>query len=357
MESTIMTVVNENKQEEKVSLSSPLFAIIYDKTRLKMAELEDRNAKLTKKNEKAQVKMERAEYMVKLIKQIKDSPAITKNLPAPLMKLMEIMAKQEQDKFKSLKSKIEKRTNEISCNNKKFAKHNIDLETYVSIDKFVKNLKSPTAKKEVFVEGLQEFNNIAIRKSQNKLADINEKISKASTAKSKTHSASEQVKLDNKIRKLTKQKEALENKIKGFDGITDKINAVQNAPQEKVDKVIEKSCDGIVNAATENPDKFAKNQAETVVGVCSEVIDEELLQSKKQEKSTDKKIVLPAPTPVEYRDNVSEAEIKKLNEANIKFVAVNDKKHKDCLLIKYKKADSNKVQQTLGKPLENSLRK
>lgn len=204
---------------------------------------------------------------------------------------------------------------------------------------------------------MQEFNNIAIRKTQNKLADINEKSLKLRQLKAKTHSASEHVKLDNKIKKLTKQKEALENKIKGFDGITDKINAVQNAPQEKVDKVIEKSCDGIVNAATENPDEFAKNQAETVVEVCSEVIDEELLQSKKQEKSAEKEIVLPEPTPVEYRDNVSEAEIKKLNEANIKFVAVSDKEHKNCHLIKYKKTDSNKVQQILGKPLENSLKR
>lgn len=332
-----MEIVNENKQDEKVTLSSPLFAVIYDKTRLKMAELEDKNAKLAKKNEKAQVKLERAEYMVKLLKQIKGTPTITKNLPAPFIKLMEMLAKQEQDRFKSLKGKIEKRTNEISCNNKKFAKHNIDLETCVSIDKFVKNLKSPTGKKEIFVEGLQEFNNIAIRKAQNKLADINEKISKASTAKSKTHSASEHVKLDNKIRKLTKQKETLENKIKGFDVITGKINAVQNAPQEKVDKVIEKSCDVIVNAATENPDKFAKNQAETVVEVCSEAIDEELLQSKEQEKSAEKEIVLPEPTPVEYRNNVSEAEIKKLNEANIKFVAVNDKNIKTVLLLNIKR--------------------
>lgn len=352
-----MTVVNENKQEEKVSLSSPLFAVIYDKTRLKMAELEDKNTKLTKKNEKAQIKMERAEYMIKLLKQIKETPTITKNLPVPFIKFMEIMAKQEQDRFKSLKSKIEKRTNEISCNKKKIAKRNIDIKTCVSIDKFVKNLQSPTGKKEIFVEGLQEFNDIAIRKAQNKLADINEKISKALTAKSKTHSASEQLKLDNKIRKLTKQKEALENKIKGFDGITDKINAVQNAPKEKVDKVIEKSCDGIVNAATENPDEFSKKQAETVVEVCNDVIDEELLQSKEQEKSAEKEIVLPEPNPVEYRDNVSAAEMKKLNEANIKFVAVSDKEHKNCILIKYKKADSNKVQQILGKPLENSLKR
>lgn len=354
-----MEIVNENKnkQEEKVSLSSPLFAVIYDKTRFKMAELEDKNAKLTKKNEKAQVKLERAEYMVKLLKQIKETPAITKNLPVPFIKLMEIMAKQEQDRFKSLKSKIEKRTNEISCNNKKFAKHNIDLDTCVSIDKFVKNLKSPTGKKEIFIDGLQEFNDIAIRKAQNKLADINEKISKASTAKSKTHSASEHVKLDNKIKKLTKQKETLENKIKGFDGITDKINAVQNAPQEKVDKVIEKSCDGIVNAATENPDKFAKNQAETVVEVCSEVIDEELLQSKKQEKSAEKELVLPEPSPVEYLEDVTEAEVKKLEEANIKFVFVKDRKHPNNYIIKYHKADYEKVQQILGKPLENSLKR
>ncbi len=452
-----MEIVNENKnkQEEKVSLSSPLFAVIYDKTRLKMAELEEKNKKIVKKNEKTQVKMERAEYIVNLAKQIKDTPAITKNIPFPVMKLLEVFTKQEEDKYKSFKSKLEKRADEISSNSKKISKYMIDIETCVSVDKFVENLKSPTGKKEIFIKGLQEFNDIAIKKAENKIANIDEKIAKASEAKSKTHSMSERIKLDNKIKKLTSQKEILEKKIKGFNGIGDKIKAVENAPQEKVEKVIEKSCDGIVSAATENPDKFAKNQAETVVKVCNDVIDEELPPPvREQETSEELKEVqevqnnivddeLPLPLPVveqepleevietaeniqeiqgevinnklpaqeqntpeylqyivarlgelekrvlelskenqalknkatnnavkktksnepptaknsfEYKRNLSEADIKQLLSSNIKFEAKKDDKN-GSFTIKYKKDDSNNINQILNRTPENSLKR
>lgn len=442
-----MEIVNENKnkQEETLSLSSPLFAVIYDKTRLKMAELEEKNKKIVKKNEKTQVKMERAEYMVNLAKQIKDTPAITKNIPFPVMKLLEVFTKQEEDKYKSFKSKLEKRADEISSNSKKISKYMIDIETCVSVDKFVENLKSPTGKKEIFIKGLQEFNDIAIKKAENKIANIDEKIAKASEAKSKTHSMSERIKLDNKIKKLTSQKEVLEKKIKGFNGIGDKIKAVEKAPQEKVEKVIEKSCDGIVSAATDTPDKFAKNQAETVVKVCNDVIDEELPPPvREQETSEEVKEVqnnivddeLPLPVveqePVEevtetaeniqeiqgevinnklpaqeqntpeylqyivarlgelekrvlelskenqatnntvkktksnepataknsfeYKRNLSEADIKQLLSSNIKFEAKKDDTN-GSFTIKYKKDDSNNINQILNRTPENSLKR
>lgn len=352
MESTIMTVVNENKQEKEVFLSSPLFAVIYDKTRLKMAELEDKNAKLTAKNEKAQAKIDKAKNLVELFEQIKD-PNISKAIPTPVFKFIEKVAEIEQERMVSLKNKIEKRNNKIANNNNKVEKHTQRLETCKKIDTFLQKLKSPTEKKEVFIEGLQEFNNIALNKATNKLADVEDKIVKAATAYEKTHSASDRLKLKKKIRKLTEQKEALESKLTDLGGITDRITAIQNASRDKADEVISKSYDGIVNAVTENPDEFSKNQAETVVEVCSEIIDEELLQSKEQEKE----IVLPQPTSTEYRDNVSEAEIKKLKEANIKFDFVKDSKSTNCYIIKYDKANSDNVKQILNMTLENQMKR
>lgn len=355
-----MQVIDETTKkdikQEDTSLNLPLFAVIYDKTNIKLANLADKNAKLTAKNEKAQGKIDKSQNLVELFEQIKD-PTVTKVIPTPVFKFIQKVAEREQERMVSLKNKIEKRNNKIASNNKKVEKHTSRLEACKKVDIFLQKLKSPTEKKEVFIEGFQEFNNIALKKTTNKLADVEDKIAKASTAYEKTHSASERLKLTKRIAKLTEQKKVLESKLADLGGITDRIIAIQNASRDKTDEVISKSYDGIVNAVTENPDEFAKNQAETVVEVCSEVINEELLQSKEQQNSLEKEIVLPKPTPTEYKENVSEAEVKKLKEANIKFDFVRDSKSTNCYLIKYNKADSDKVKQILDKPLENSVKR
>lgn len=355
-----MQVNNEtqkkNIKQEDISLNLPLFAVIYDKTNMKLAKLADKNTKLTAKNKKAQSKIDKAQNLVDLFEQIKD-PTITKAIPAPVFKLIEAITEREQDRMVSLKNKIEKRNNKIASNDKKSEKHNQRLETCKKVDKFLHSLKKPTGKREAYIEGIQEFNNIALKKAKSKLADVEDKIAKATTAYEKTHSASERLKLTKRIAKLTETKKALESKLTDLGGITEKIIAIQRASQHKVDEVIEKSYDGIVNAATENPDEFVKNQAETVVEVCNEVIDEELLQSKEQQNSLEQEIVLPEPIPTEYAENLSEAEIKKLKEAKIEFVSVKDKKHPNCYIIKYNKENSDKVKQILNSPLNNSLKK
>lgn len=261
--------------KESESLSTPILANIYDQSNFKIAKLEDKNAKLTAKNEKAQIKIDKAKNFVELFNQIKD-PTIAKAVPAPVFKFMEKIAEQKQEKINNLSSKIEKRDDKIANNDKKIAKHTKTLETCKKVDTFIQNMKSPEGRKENFINGLQEFNNIALNKATSKLADVEDKITKASTAYEKTHSATDKLKLRNKINKLTEQKNVLESKIQGLGGITNRINAVQNAPQDKADEVISKSCEGIVNAVTENPDGFVKNQAETVVEVCNTVIDKEL---------------------------------------------------------------------------------
>lgn len=261
--------------KESESLSTPILANIYDQSNFKIAKLEDKNERLTAKNKNAQTKIDKAKNFVELFNQIKD-PTIAKAVPAPIFKFMEKIAEQKQEKINNLSSKIEKRNDKIANNDKKIAKHTKTLETCKKVDTFLQNMKSPEGRKENFINGLQEFNNIALNKATTKLADVEDKIAKTSTAYEKTHSATDKLKLRNKINKLTEQKGVLESKIQGLGGITNRINAVQNASQDKADEVISKSCEGIVNAVAENPEGFAKNQAETVVEVCNTVIDKEL---------------------------------------------------------------------------------
>ena len=234
-----------------------------------------RRKNIAAKNKNAQTKIDKAKNFVELFNQIKD-PTIAKAVPAPIFKFMEKIAEQKQEKINNLSSKIEKRNDKIANNDKKIAKHTKTLETCKKVDTFLQNMKSPEGRKENFINGLQEFNNIALNKATTKLADVEDKIVKTSTAYEKTHSATDKLKLRNKINKLTEQKGVLESKIQGLGGITNRINAVQNASQDKADEVISKSCEGIVNAVAENPEGFAKNQAETVVEVCNTVIDKEL---------------------------------------------------------------------------------
>lgn len=354
-----MQVIDETKnniKKEDTSLNLPVFAIIYDKTNLKLAKLADKNTNLNTKNQNAQTKIDKAQNLIDLFEQIKD-PTITQAIPTPVFKLLETIAEREKDRISSLRSKIEKRNNKIASNNKKIDKHTQRLETCKKVDTFLQKLKSSTEKKEVFIEGFQEFNSIALKKTASKLAEVEDKITNVTTAYDKTHSKSERLKLSKRKEKLLETKGALEHKLTDLGAITEKIIAIQNASKNKVDEVIEKSCDGIINAATENPDEFVKNQAETVIEVCSEVIGEELLQSKEQQNSLEQEIVLPEPSPVEYREAVTEAEIRKLKESKIEFASVKDPKHPNCCIIKYDKADSNKVQQTLDKPLENTVKR
>lgn len=273
-EKSLVEDINADLKEQS-SLNLPILANIYDQTSMKIAKLEDKNYKLTAKNEKAQIKIDKAKNFVELFNQIKD-PTVAKAVPAPVFKFMEKIAEQKQEKINTLNSKIEKRNDKIACNDKKIAKHTRKINTCKKIDTFLQNMKSSEGRKENFINGLQEFNNIALNKATNKLADVDDKIAKTSTAYEKTHSASDRLKLRNKVKKLTEQKDILESKIQGLSGITDRINAVQNAPQDKADAVISESYDGIVNAVTENPDGFSKNQVETVVEVCNTVIDKEL---------------------------------------------------------------------------------
>lgn len=354
-----MQVIDETKnniKKEDTSLNLPVFAIIYDKTNLKLAKLADKNTNLNTKNQNAQTKIDKAQNLIDLFEQIKD-PTITQAIPTPVFKLLEAIAEREKDRMVSLKNKIEKRNNKIASNNKKIDKHTQRLENCKKVDTFLQKLKSSTEKKEVFIEGFQEFNSIALKKTASKLAEVEDKITNVTTAYDKTHSKSERLKLSKRKEKLLETKGALEHKLTDLGAITEKIIAIQNASKNKVDEVIEKSCDGIINAATENPDEFVKNQAETVIEVCSEVIGEELLQSKEQQNSLEQEIVLPEPSPVEYREAVTEAEIRKLKESKIEFASVKDPKHPNCCIIKYDKADSNKVQQTLDKPLENTVKR
>lgn len=360
--------------KEENSFYLPILANMYDQISMKIAKLEDKNAKFTEKNEKAKVKIEKSNSFIELFNQIKE-PKVAKAIPDPIFKFLEKIAEQKQEKIASLNNKIEKRNNKIASNNKKIKKNKTKLEICKKIDKFLHNMKSPKGRKENFINGLQEFNTLALNKATNKLADINDKIAKASTAYEKTHSASDRLKLRNKIKKLTEQKGVIEGKIQDLGRISDRINAIQTASRDKVDEVISKSYDGIENDVTKNPDGFVKNQAETVVEVCNTVIDKELLSvdlkleqdkpdnnfkidpvinNDSKEKLTEKDIGV---ARSEYKDNVSEIGIKNLKNADISFTAVKDSKNKGCFIIKYKKSDSDNVQQILDRSLKNSLKR
>lgn len=273
----------ESVISDKSKISVPIISNIYDKSASKIAKLEDKNMILTDKSHKVQLKIEKANRFIEVYNQI-SSPSVAKAVPAPVFNFIKLIAEQKQNKVASLQNKVEKRNNKIEANNKRIDKHTKRMENCEKVNVFLTNMKTSEGRQENFVVGLQEFQSMSLNRTTEKLATVNEKINNFSLAYENTHYASEKIKLRDKIAKLNSKKNKLEVKLEGLNSMGDKFTAVREATAEKAETIISKSYDGIIKSATENPDRFAKNQVDTVIEVCNKIIDNELFEHSEQEK-------------------------------------------------------------------------
>ncbi len=260
---------------DKSKINIPVISSIYDKSASKIVKLEDKNMILTDKSHKVQLKIEKANRFIEVYNQI-SSPSVAKAVPVPVFNFIKLIAEQKQNKVASLQNKVEKRNNKIEANNKRIDKHTKRMENCEKVNVFLTNMKTSEGRQENFVVGLQEFQSMSLNRTTEKLATVNEKINNFSLAYENTHYASEKIKLRDKIAKLNSKKNKLEVKLEGLNSMGDKFTAVREATAEKAETIISKSYDGIIKSATENPDRFAKNQVDTVIEVCNKIIDNEL---------------------------------------------------------------------------------
>lgn len=273
----------ESVISDKSKISVPIISNIYDKSASKIAKLEDKNMLLTDKSHKAQLKIEKANRFIEVYNQI-SSPSVAKAVPAPVFNFIKLIAEQKQNKVDSLRNKVEKHNNKIEANNKRIDKHTKRMETCEKVNVFLTNMKTSEGRQENFVVGLQEFQSMSLNRTTEKLATVNEKINNFSLAYENTHYASEKIKLRDKLAKLNSKKNKLEVKLEGLNSMGDKFTAVRETTAEKAETIISKSYDGIIKSVAENPDEFAKNQVDTVLNVCNNIIDNELFEHSEQEK-------------------------------------------------------------------------
>lgn len=268
---------------DKSKINIPVISSIYDKSASKIVKLEDKNMILTDKSHKVQLKIEKANRFIEVYNQI-SSPSVAKAVPAPVFNFIKLIAEQKQNKVDSLRNKVEKHNNKIEANNKRIDKHTKRMETCEKVNVFLTNMKTSEGRQENFVVGLQEFQSMSLNRTTEKLATVNEKINNFSLAYENTNYASEKIKLRDKIAKLNSKKNKLEVKLEGLNSMGDKFTAVRETTAEKAETIISKSYDGIIKSATENPDRFAKNQVDTVIEVCNNIIDNELFEHSEQKK-------------------------------------------------------------------------
>lgn len=268
---------------DKSKIDISVIASIYDKSARKIAGYEDKKIILAEKADNAQLNIEKANRFIETYKEISD-PSVAKAVPAPVLNFIRLIVLEKQNKVQSLQNKVEKYNNKISASNQKIDKHTKRMEICEKINTFLLNMKTPEGRQENFVVGLQEFHSMSLNRTTEKLATINKKINKFSLAYENTHYASEKIKLRDKLAKLNGKKNKLEAKLEGLNSMGDKFTAVKETTAEKAEAIISKSYDGIIKSAAENPDRFAKNQVDTVLDVCNNIIDNELFEHDEQEK-------------------------------------------------------------------------
>jgi len=168
-----------------------------------------------------------------------------------------------------MQSKLSKHESRIADNNKKIHKYESKITLCKKINTFLTNMKTQDGRKENFINGVQEFRSIAIRNASEKFDVTQEKLNKAMSEYGRTHFASEKLKLQKQINNLANKKDKLRDKLIALDALVDKFDTINKMSEQKIENVIEQSCDNIVSDLTGK--KAVK--AETVVNACSKAID------------------------------------------------------------------------------------
>lgn len=257
------------------NINVAILANIHDKCDLKIAKLQDKNEKLNLKKQKLNDKGNRTAEFVDLVQALEGA------IPKPIFLALNLLAEEKRQKVCDLHNKACKCQDKIYTNLNKIEKYEHRASLCVKINTFLDKMKSPEGRRENFINGIEEFRSISIKNTTNKFNNVQNKLEDSLVSYNKTHYATEKIKLQKQINKLSNKKEKLRNKLISLDALKNKFDDIKNMSDDKLNSVIDRSCKNIVAELSNNPQN-AKNQAETVVNACSRAIDEskkELSQS------------------------------------------------------------------------------
>lgn len=257
------TEYDKSEPDNSINIENPILASFYDKYNQKIAKFEDKNTNLNAKINKLNHKITKATEFVEVI------PALEQVIPKPIFTVLNLISQEKQEKIANMQSKLSKHESRIADNNKKIHKYESKITLCKKINTFLTNMKTQDGRKENFINGVQEFRSIAIRNASEKFDVTQEKLNKAMSEYGRTHFASEKLKLQKQINNLANKKDKLRDKLIALDALVDKFDTINKMSEQKIENVIEQSCDNIVSDLTGK--KAVK--AETVVNACSKAID------------------------------------------------------------------------------------
>lgn len=257
------TEYDKSEPDNSINIENPILASFYDKYNQKIAKFEDKNTNLNAKINKLNHKIAKATEFVEVIS------ALEQVIPKPIFTVLNLISQEKQEKIANMQSKLSKHESRIADNNKKIHKYESKITLCKKINTFLTNMKTQDGRKENFINGVQEFRSIAIRNASEKFDVTQEKLNKAMSEYGRTHFASEKLKLQKQINNLANKKDKLRDKLIALDALVDKFDTINKMSEQKIENVIEQSCDNIVSDLTGK--KAVK--AETVVNACSKAID------------------------------------------------------------------------------------
>lgn len=259
----VQTEYDKSEPDNSINIENPILASFYDKYNQKIAKFEDKNTNLNAKINKLNHKITKTTEFVEVIS------ALEQVIPKTIFTVLNLISQEKQEKIANMQSKLSKHESRIADNNKKIHKYESKITLCKKINTFLTNMKTQDGRKENFINGVQEFRSIAIRNASEKFDVTQEKLNKAMSEYGRTHFASEKLKLQKQINNLANKKDKLRDKLIALDALVDKFDTINKMSEQKIENVIEQSCDNIVSDLTGK--KAVK--AETVVNACSKAID------------------------------------------------------------------------------------
>ena len=186
-----------------------------DKLNIRAAKLTDKINKSKQKIAKWNAKIADAQTTKAYCKQLLE----TQSLPNPLQIFFQSMLDRQDKKIESCKEKI-------------------------VIDRFITNMASEQGRRENFLQMLTGLRNSSLDKKNKKVLSLENKIAQKELALSKASTEIEKVRLKQQIDKLNEQKDKLQKKITQLETMAEKLEAFTAMPEYDANKVI--------NATTES---------------------------------------------------------------------------------------------------------
>ena len=218
-----------------------------DKLTIRAAKLTDKINKGKQKIDKWNAKIADAQKTKAYCKQLLE----TQSLPKPLQIFFQGMLDRQDKKTKSCQEKIGQKREKIKkfkSKRKQFltkiTKRQAKIDKIAVIDRFITNMASEQGRRENFLQMLTGLRNSSLDKKNKKVLSLENKIAQKELALSKASTEIEKVRLKQQIDKLNEQKDKLQKKITQLETMAEKLEAFTAMPEYDANKVI--------NATTES---------------------------------------------------------------------------------------------------------